>query len=323
MLENDGILFSNRNYDVKINAIICDAPARAMLKKCKGHTGYNACERCCEEGASIKGRMTFPGHAANERTDDSFKKKDDDEHHVGTSSFNRINVGLVTHFVLDYTHLICLFGITRKLLFLWLKGPLKCRQPSHIITAISDQLSRIRSEIPREFARKPRALHEVSRWKATELRQFLLYTGPIVLLKKLPSKLYDHFLLLSVAMYILLHPDLCPLFYDYAGKLLLLFFKNFGNLYGYEFLVYNTHSLIHLHKDAEKYGSLDNVSAFPFENFLGKLKCLVRRSKNPVPQIVRRITEKKNTNHATASKIVKEVPTCKGLHNQGLLPLCH
>jgi len=42
-------------------------------------------------------------------------------------------------------------------------------------------LASVRKHISDEFARKPRSLSEVKMWKATELRQFLLYTGPIAL----------------------------------------------------------------------------------------------------------------------------------------------
>lgn len=57
--------------------------------------------------------------------------------------------------------------------------------------------------IPSEFVRKPRAFSERLKEKATELRQFLLFTGPIVLRDVLLPQMYDTFMLLSVAIYIL------------------------------------------------------------------------------------------------------------------------
>ena len=63
-------------------------------------------------------------------------------------------------------HLICLGVMKRMLLFLK-EGPRICR-----ISA---------AQISSDFARQPRGLHEVKRWKATEFRQFVFYTGMIAL----------------------------------------------------------------------------------------------------------------------------------------------
>lgn len=104
-------------------------------------------------------------------------------------------------------HLVCL-GVMRKLIYLWLKGPLKCRQSVHILTVISEFMASVRQYLPRDFARKSRSLLEISMWKATELIQFLLYTGPVVLLNNIPNRMYRNFILLSVSVRILLSPDL-------------------------------------------------------------------------------------------------------------------
>lgn len=115
---------------------------------------------------------------------------------------------------------------------------------------------------------------EYNQWKATEFRQFLLYTGPVVLQGCLPTRLYKNFMLLSVA------------YCDYADKLLKCYVTNFVRIYGSQHLVYNTHSLIHLADDTKKFGVLDSVSRFPFENCLGTLKRQVRRPQNPLQQVV-------------------------------------
>lgn len=85
---------------------------------------------------------------------------------------------------------------------------------------VSDRLLALRKYIPSEFARRPRALDERCRWKATEFRQFLLYTGPVVLRGVLQPQIYDNFMLLSVGMYILASPKYCMAINDLANTLL-------------------------------------------------------------------------------------------------------
>ncbi|KAG8175607.1 hypothetical protein JTE90_019419 [Oedothorax gibbosus] len=77
----------------------------------------------------------------------------------------------------------------------------------------------------------------------------------------------------------------------YADELMLYFVANASVFYGGEFMVYNVHSLIHLADDARKFGSLNRVSTFPFENFLGQLKRLLRSPNKPLQQLCKRIGE--------------------------------
>lgn len=69
---------------------------------------------------------------------------------------------------------------------------------------MDDQLQSLIPQTPREFCRRPRTLKEFERYKATEFRQFLLYTGPFILKNILDESLYSHFLELSLALRILL-----------------------------------------------------------------------------------------------------------------------
>lgn len=77
--------------------------------------------------------------------------------------------------------------------------------------------------ISKKFVRKPRHMTEIDRWKGTELRQFLLYTGPIVLLNILPKHMYMHFLSFSIAIRILSDERLCQRLNQYAHELLMWF----------------------------------------------------------------------------------------------------
>ncbi len=78
---------------------------------------------------------------------------------------------------------------------------------------------------------------------------------------------------------------------NYAKQLLEDFIEQTKIFYGDEFLVYNIHSMIHLADEVEEYGSLDECSAFPFENYMQKLKRLVRSGRNLLSQIAKRLSE--------------------------------
>lgn len=125
LLTQEGLHYNGKHYNVALpDAFICDAPARAFLKCTKGHSGYSSCERCTEHGVHIDNKVVFPDLSSPLRTDLEFDRMVDEEHHRGVSPLQELGIGMVSCFVLDYMHLVCL-GNIRKLVSLWIKGPFK------------------------------------------------------------------------------------------------------------------------------------------------------------------------------------------------------
>lgn len=127
------------------------------------------------------------------------------------------------------------------------------------------------------FARRPSSLRELDRWKATELRQFLLYSGPVALAPYLNSIVYNNYLLFYTGMCIFVSPRLSSQYNKYAHTLLTIFVRHVGELYGKDAILYNVHGLVHLSADAQLHACLDGILSFPYENYLHKLKRFVRR----------------------------------------------
>lgn len=117
------------------------------------------------------------------RTDEEFREKKDNKHHKSSDSlqFERIHdFNFVSAVVIDVMHSAFL-GVMRSLLLFWVheRKNLFSLKKSEIPT-LSARLRNIR--LPEEFSRKPRELKDLKRFKATELRQLLLYILPICLI---------------------------------------------------------------------------------------------------------------------------------------------
>ncbi|CAN7951661.1 unnamed protein product, partial [Ixodes pacificus] len=82
--------------------------------------------------------------------------------------------------------------------------------------------------------------------------------------------------------------------------------------------VYNVHSLVHLAQDVRTFGPLDSFSAFPFENYLGQLKRLIRSGNLPLQQAVRRMSERNKT--SCILSVSNEVTLLKKEHDKGPVP---
>lgn len=276
---------------MQIQCIICDAPAKSYIKCIKGHTGYYSCSKCCIQG-EFSSKMYFPNiDNLVLRTDAHFRSQQDEEHHIGKSILEEIpQLNIINGFPLDYMHLVCL-GVTKKLLYLWCFGKPNTKLSAATINAISQSLMDLRTCIPLEFNRKPRSLNEIKMWKATEFRQLLFYTGPLVLKRYLNKDRYLNFLSLHVGLSILASPKHINLI-EYSSELLKYFVRTFQTLYDIKNTSHNVHNLLHLTEDVKLNGSVDNFSAFDFENCLQSILKYVRKHDKPLQQIVKRYLEK-------------------------------
>lgn len=156
-LQQHGVELQNGTLNVKVNAFICDAPARAFLKCIKSHNAYSSCERCTIEGHYVSHRVVFNYQSQEKidaRTEDDFIKQAYPIHQTGCSPLIAAGLQCIQPFVLDYMHVVCL-GVVRRLLNFLKQGPRECRLSSRQIGEISAKLLSLSGKLPREFARQP------------------------------------------------------------------------------------------------------------------------------------------------------------------------
>lgn len=325
----NGVAIKSTKCNFKIDMLICDTPAKSYILNIKSHTGYYSCTKCFQKGKFVNNILCFPTVTFDKRNDASFRSKLQSAHHSGKTILENIpNFDIISNVPLDYMHLL-LLGVTKRLLcskkFGWVYGKPPHKLRASKIINMSDRLIALKKFIPCEFARKTRSLLECKRYKATEFRLFLLYTGPIVLKDALDYKVYINFISLSVASMILISSNYSQQeeYRTFAEDILKHFVLNSIKIYGHDFVSHNVHNLLHLVDCVRNFGSLDNFSSFEFENYMQFLLKKIHKYDKPLEQVIRRVTEE--------NKILESLPNfneCNSQwfieHNEGpLLNNCH
>lgn len=166
--------------------ICCDAPAKSYILKIKSNSGYASCTRCTIYGEYFSSVCFTYTSQKPARSHENYINKTDEDHHISdkVSVITDIpNLDVIKCFPLDYMHLVVL-GVMRKLILFWIsKGPLSVRISSRSTNQITLSLLSIKKYITSDFVRKPREIQEICRWKATELRLFLIYILDLLCLK--------------------------------------------------------------------------------------------------------------------------------------------
>jgi hypothetical protein len=155
-LGTNGFKYRSSSIFAKVSNVISDAPARSFIIQSKGHNSYNGCERCIDCG-EWSGRVIFTKINCEKRTDQSFAEQRDNNHHINVSPLMHLGIPLVSGFVLDYIHLVCL-GVVRKLIKSWVKGPIPHKLSNLNIQLMSAKFLSYRLQCTKDFCRKPRSL---------------------------------------------------------------------------------------------------------------------------------------------------------------------
>ncbi|KAE8745038.1 hypothetical protein FOCC_FOCC008350 [Frankliniella occidentalis] len=291
LLQNEGVQLFGNVYPFRIRNYILDALARAFVKCWIGHGGTYGCEKCVVEGVRFRNRTTFTGLNCPLRTDESFRNRDQPLHHKPglVSPLERINTGMISQFRLDPLHLLYL-GVFRRWLDFILIEPGNFVLTDDQVGAVSAAVLNLKEFCPCEFNRKPREFkRRGNHFKAHELRRILLYDG-LSAFSGLDANLYRNYLLLHSASYILTSPHLRD-FLEVANECVRNFINHCRQIFTRAFLVYNVHSLSHIVQEAENHGTLEEFSAFKFENYLGVMKRSLRSGYLPLHQVYNKDAE--------------------------------
>ena len=263
--------------------------------------GHFGCSWCYHQGKYDAHQVRYPIlDTYQKRTDastrlDTSKSLADERHVRGVKGpsclFNLPEFNLIEGYVPDYMHCVCL-GVTKMLLDMWTSTKNHAEQ---FYIGRRDQLANINSRLlsirpPREVSRLPRTVKVKSDWKASEWRSWLLFYGVPCLTEVLHTRYLSHFALLSSAIYLLIQDSITPHQLQVADGMLFEFVVNFQLLYGVSCMTFNVHQLLHMTRSVRNWGPLWAHSAFPFEDWNGRLLKLVHGTRSAANQVAQRLS---------------------------------
>lgn len=258
---------------------------------------YNGCQKCEVKGVYQNNRMAFPDSNATLRSDKSFRERRQLTHHKEDSILEELEIDMIEDFpIADSLHLID-HGVSKKLLSMWLFGSklkivdrYKFKFSKNQVELINAKIFAANKEMSGDMHRSIRGLSYIKYWKGVEFRMFILNFGIVIFKDYLPIDMYNHLLVLFCALRVCFSEHYKN-YWSLSKDLFNDFVENFKILYGKCNIGSNVHNLVHVYEDVKKFGNLNSISAYKFENCLGRLKKRIQTCRSPLEQISRRVIE--------------------------------
>ena len=214
---------------------------------------------------------------------------------------------MIRTFTVDPMH--CIFQCIMRRLLSFLKGGKlgdgdggKKRTKGTLTKAIWELIGGLwdAMQLPREFPRKPRSLVYLDKFKATELRTFILYGGEFIFVGYVDQQIFHILRVLAITVRIMADPRIYKEYLDDARDFSKYFIHLSRKWLGDHFVSLSVHMLTHLPDECARNGPLDSFSVFKFENHLKTLKSrLTTNFKNPLATL--KTTLRRNATHVSSS----------------------
>ena len=266
-------------YHAKLVLGVFDAPAKASVLCEKQFNGEFGCPTCLhpgkrlQNGARIYLPKKYPLQTHKKVTEDAMEAVRTGTVINGVIGISPLteSLDLVDSIPVDYMHPV-LEGVTRMLINLWFNSS-NHKSPFYLGTKISEiDAVLIKQRPPHEISRRPRSILHRNYWKASELKNWLLFYSLPLLQGYRPPLYLHHFALFVCAVHILLQDKINSAQIIAAELMLSDFYGMVPELYGEATCTYNMHQLYHVASYVRLLGPLWTHSAFCTESKNGQLK---------------------------------------------------
>ena len=247
-------------------------------------------------GDDLPTELHKPTKHVEARTDASFRNKTDENHHHDTSPFEAATlIDMIELFTIDPMHTVFLGTVRRLLKFIRAKGQ---KKDDRLITEkafLEIGILFAKFKFPFEFSRNARDFSHLDKWKATELRNFLLYGIDVIIrISTLPRDLVHVIQMFSMAIRMLADSELYVTYNELAANLINSFLDTVASFLGDHFVTLMMHCLTHLPNECMQNGPLDLFSCFKYENCLKSLKMCCKSFRFPLESLSNHLQYKSN-----------------------------
>lgn len=287
-----------------------------MLEFFQGVSNFNGqhgCLKCCTVGSysSLLRTNIYHRTIAPKRTDAIFRAYGYGKHHL--QYVNRLENRRVQHvpvvspllelpidiiedvIVADSLHLLHL-GMMKRILKAFKDGEKRGYDGFKWSKSAAEEVSESIKTIilPYEIHRSARGLDVLPFWKGSECGVFLNYIGVALFKQFVPEHEYKMFLHLFCAVTICscsYFTRFLPIAQSHFESFIRIARKTFKTLSS------NIHNLVHIVDEIKRFGTLNTISSYPFENQLYQIKRKLRSGHLPLQQIMNRISEETMPNY--------------------------